>query len=157
MINLESISECALFHGLDADDLQSVTAIMTPITFEANQTILKESTISTDLYLIQSGRVSIELDTSSYNTTGSEQLVILRSGDIFGEMAFLENKRRSAHAIALDRVDAVTMAGDQLKSLFKKNYRIGYLMMKNIAVILSNRLIDTNFKWRNGIRSNPPF
>ena len=157
MINMESIPACILFDGLNKDELKCITAIMTQVNFEANQIILKESTVSTDLYIIQSGRVSIELDTSSYNETGSEQLVILRAGDIFGEMAFLENKRRSAHAIALDPVQAVSMTGYQLKALFKENYKIGYIIMKNIAVILSNRLIDTNFKWRNGIRSNPPF
>ncbi|MBU0995026.1 MAG: cyclic nucleotide-binding domain-containing protein [Proteobacteria bacterium] len=157
MITIESISEYDIFTGLSSKDLESIQRIMKAKRFEANDIILKESNISSDLFILKSGRVSIELDTSSYNEAGSEQIVILRPGDIFGEIAFLENKRRSAHVIALDTVEAYQMDGNQLKDLFAENYKIGYVIMKNIAITLSRRLIDTNFKWRNGIRSNPPY
>lgn len=157
MITAQAISEYSIFSGLNAAELESLINVMTEVNFETNMHILQESTLSSDLYILKSGRVSIELDISSYTTGSREQIVILRPGDIFGEVAFLENKRRSAHVIALDPVTAFKMDGAQLKQLFMLNHKIGYIVMQNIALTLSQRLIDTNFKWRSGIRDNPSY
>jgi CRP/FNR family transcriptional regulator len=157
MITVQTISAYGLFTGLSETELERVITLMTIARFDAGALILRESTLSSDLYILKSGRISIELDVSSYNMSGREQIVILRPGDIFGEIAFLENKRRSAHVVALDPVEAIQMDGARLKELFVMNYKIGYSIMSNIALTLTHRLIDTNFKWRNGIRGNPPY
>ena len=157
MITTQAISGYSLFSGLNENELEKLITLITMIRFDAGSLILRESTLSSDLYILRSGRISIELDVSSYNTSGREQIVILRPGDIFGEIAFLENKRRSAHVIALDPVEAIHIDGTKLKELFITNYKIGFMIMQNIALTLTHRLIDTNFKWRNGIRGNPPY
>ena len=64
--------------------------------YEKDQMIFSESQSGADMFVIQSGQVRI---TKVIN--GNEVvLAVLKPGDMFGEMALLENKPRSASAIA---------------------------------------------------------
>lgn len=58
--------------------------------------IFTESTQGADMFIIQSGEVSISKVVDGNEVT----LAVLHKGDMFGEMALLENKPRSASAIA---------------------------------------------------------
>ena len=58
--------------------------------------IFSESQIGPDMFVIQEGQVSISKVTDSKEVV----LAVLGRGDMFGEMALLENKLRSASAIA---------------------------------------------------------
>ena len=58
--------------------------------------IFSESAPGADMFIIQSGEVSISKIVDGNEVT----LAILHKGDMFGEMALLENKPRSASAIA---------------------------------------------------------
>ena len=65
-------------------------------TYNKNKIIFADGELGESLYIIQKGTVKI---TKILN--GNEIiLAILKHGDIFGEMALLENKPRSASAIA---------------------------------------------------------
>lgn len=64
--------------------------------YPADTMIFSESTAGAEMFIIQDGQVSI---TKIVN--GNEVvLAVLNKGDMFGEMALLENKPRSASAIA---------------------------------------------------------
>ena len=81
----------------------------------------------------------------------SQRLTTLREGDIFGEISFLEGKRRSAGAVAVDNISTLRIDGEKLYGLFDKNPRLGYVVMRNIGCILAQRLCDINFRWRDNI------
>lgn len=64
--------------------------------YPQNTMIFSESQRGKDLYIIQSGEVAISKVVNGNEVT----LAVLKKGDMFGEMALLENKPRSASAIA---------------------------------------------------------
>ncbi len=68
--------------------------------YPKNTMIFSESEPGDELYIIQKGTVKIT------KIVGDKEvlLAMLKSGDIFGEMALLENKPRSASAIAYDDI-----------------------------------------------------
>jgi len=156
MITREDFSSLDIFNGFNDDELSRVLRCAQELEFKSKEIIIEESSISYDLYLICKGRVSIELDVMLPQGVQREQMVILRAGDIFGEIGFLEKKRRSAYVIAIDDIRALKLDEKQLKDLFGKQYDIGYLFMRNLAVISAQRLIKTNFRWRNDIRMIHP-
>ncbi len=61
--------------------------------------VFAESMPGGELYIIQSGRIKI----SKIVNDNEVLLAMLKPGDIFGEMALLENKPRSASAIAFEQ------------------------------------------------------
>lgn len=91
--------------------------VLEPKTNEINRVYTKEAMIfcecqpGTELYIIQKGHVKITkiIDNSEV------LLAVLKEGDMFGEMALLENKPRSASAI-------VTEEGCQLLAVNRQNF-----------------------------------
>jgi len=73
------------------------------VTFEKGDMIFCEYEPGDAFYLIQEGRVRI----SKVIGDVEKNLDILQPGEVFGEMAMLEDAPRSASAIAVDRVKAL--------------------------------------------------
>jgi CRP-like cAMP-binding protein len=95
--------------------------------------IFAEGEIGSALYVIQKGAVKI---TQILN--GREViLAVLKHGDIFGEMAILESKPRSATAIAQED-DTVLM--EILKGNFEQIAKIYPAIIKRLTYILSERV-----------------
>ncbi len=76
-------------------------------TYPKNTMIFSECQTGNDMFIIQKGEVTI-----SKVVNGNEViLALLKKGDMFGEMALIENKPRSANAIVHD--DCVLMVVNQ--------------------------------------------
>ncbi len=77
-------------------------------SYPANTMIFSECQQGSDMFIIQEGAVRITKVVDGKEVT----LALLKKGDMFGEMALLENKPRSASAIAHDqcRLMVVNMA-----------------------------------------------
>lgn len=73
--------------------------------YQKDRMIFSESQSGADMFIIQSGQVRI-----SKVINGNEVvLAVLKSGDMFGEMALLENKPRSASAIANETCQLIVL------------------------------------------------
>ncbi|MFH1673275.1 MAG: cyclic nucleotide-binding domain-containing protein [Pseudomonadota bacterium] len=141
-----------VFEGLSEKGLDSILSIGREAAFNPDEVILEESKLGSQLYAIVQGRVSVELKTGQMHEKAEDegkQLATLRPGDVFGEIAFLAEKRRSAHVVAIDEVLLLELDGEKLYDLFDRDNRTGYLVMRNIATILAQRLVDFNFRWRD--------
>jgi CRP/FNR family transcriptional regulator, cyclic AMP receptor protein len=147
---VENVAGCDLFAGLSRSDIDAILACGAAVSFQTGQVIFEESSVNSDLYVILDGRVCVEIDAPSASGDGNEhlQLALLRTGEVFGEIAFLKGKRRSARVCALDDVSVLQLDGTKLTSLFESNPSLGYHAMRNLATILAQRVVDVNFKWR---------
>lgn len=121
--------------------LQSLGAPLSPPTptsdnlgrnFADGEIIMVEHEPGTELYIIQKGRVKI----TKVVNNNEVLLAVLGPGDIFGEMALLENKPRSASAVAFGPV--ATLA------INKQNFEVMVQSQPQLAVklitILSERV-----------------
>ncbi len=102
--------------------------------FEPGELIFCEFEPGNDFYFIQEGRVKI------VKTIGGSQktLDVLEPGDIFGEMAILEEEPRSASATAVDTVRALHFNRENFDSLMNGNPQLAYRLL----VIFSTRIYD---------------
>ena len=144
----EKLAGLDVFEGLSAGQFESILACASEDSFQEGEIVIKESSLTSDLYVLLEGRVSVEIDFSAGKTTQREQIVRLRAGDVFGEIAFLKGKRRSAYVVAMDNIRVLRIDGDRARELFEQDKTLGYQVTRNLALIVSQRLIDTNFKWR---------
>jgi len=151
MLKLEEIDKLEIFNGLSSEEIETVISVSQEVSYNNKEVILEESSVSTDLFILIEGRVRVELEKVQYYNDQKEkvELVVLRKGDVFGEIAFLEGTRRSAYVSAIDKIRAMKIDGKKLYELFGKNNQLGYVLMRNLAIILSNRLVLLNFKWRS--------
>ena len=104
------------------------------VNFQPGDIIFCEYEPGDNFYLIQSGRVQIVKILGNIE----KNIDILMPGEIFGEMAILEEAPRSATAVALDKVKALEFNRANFEVLMKGNPQIALKLLK----LLTKRIYD---------------
>lgn len=102
--------------------------------YPKNTMIMSESQSGADMFIIQDGRVKISKIVDGTEVT----LAILKKGDMFGEMALLENKPRSACAIAEDDCRLMTVN----RSNFDQMVSTQPQLIARLTTMLAERLFQ---------------
>jgi CRP-like cAMP-binding protein len=155
MLTKEDILQFKIFEGLTLEELEAIYNISEEVTYVAGEIILEESSYGadSDFFVILQGNVKVELLASQLQTDIkiNKRLAVLKFGDVFGEMGVLRSRRRSAQVSAYSDITALKVNQQKLFELFVYNPRLGYLIMRNLAAILSDRIMEMNFMWRDDI------
>jgi len=155
MIPKEELLKFRIFEDISPEELDAVLEISDEVSFKPGDIILEESSYGTDsdFYVILKGNVKVELQASRVNSSDklNKRLTVLKSSDIFGEMGLLRKRRRSAQVTAYSDLAVLKVNQKKLFQLFVYNPRLGYIIMKNLAAILSDRIMEMNFMWRDDI------
>ena len=155
MLSKEDVLQFKFFEGLTLEELDTVFEISEEIFYKSGDIILEESSYGADadFFVIQKGNVKVELQASQKQTDKkiNKRLAVLKSGDVFGEMVLLRSRRRSAQVSAYSDLTVWKVNQKKLFQLFDHNPRLGYMLMRNLAAILSDRIMDMNFMWRDEI------
>ncbi|MCB1192110.1 MAG: cyclic nucleotide-binding domain-containing protein [Leptospiraceae bacterium] len=106
-------------------------------SFKQHDMIFCENEPGKELFIVQSGKVKI----SKINNDGEIVLNIMQPGDIFGEMALIDDKPRSASAIALESVELLVIHKKNFEGMVKTQPQL----MSRIITLLSER-IWTSYK-----------
>jgi CRP-like cAMP-binding protein len=131
-----------LFHGLNIDQLQRLVSISQSEVHNTDAVIFSQGSAGDKMYIVTKGQVEIRFDD---NKGGSQTGLYLGEGQIFGEMALLDQGARSASVIAIE--DGTTVYGissQDFMNLCKTDTAIGYVMMRNMALDLSFKLRHKN-------------
>ena len=155
MLCKEDILQFKIFEGMTLEELDAVFDISDEVTYGSGDIILEESSYGadSDFFVILQGNVKVEIQASQIQPEGrmNKRLAVLKSGDVFGDMGLLRSKRRSAQVSAYSDLWVRKVNQKKLFQLFVYNPRLGYLIMRNLAAILSDRIMDMNFMWRDEI------
>jgi CRP/FNR family transcriptional regulator, cyclic AMP receptor protein len=115
--------------------------------FENGTTIFNEGDEGQEMYVIIDGSVEIQKSTSA---SSSKTLITLSNGDIFGEMALIENKKRSASAIAAKKTKLLVLNDHLFETMLGENPDFARKMIK----MLSERLRRTNYHLQHILGTN---
>ncbi len=152
--NLYQTKAALINSGLGRDLTDEELALLAELAIERhylkNARILREDSKSRDLFVINEGRVSVRLKLPS--EFGREEAIYQISDfQVFGELSLVDGSPRSATVYADDEVTAYQFEHSKLIQLLDDNPRIGYVIMRNIASIIANRIRNTNMLWRNSL------
>lgn len=139
------LADCALFDGLDLEELAAIYALCELETRSEGDWIFAQCDESDVLYIVLEGRVRISITTPGL---GEEALTIARPGDCFGELGLVElaPRPRSANAIAQSDCCLVRIRHDALCQLFEEQGQLGYRVARNLLRHISENLRSTNQK-----------
>lgn len=146
---ITQISQSSIFQGLTAEDVAALAKIATVVKVAPRDHVIEESAKGVDFFIITRGRVDIHV--AMPDGTDSESLAILKEGDTVGESTLLGRIRRIASAVAKDEVEAVRWDVGTLTKHLEANPRVGYVIMRNLARVVHERLMATNMLLRNTI------
>lgn len=127
-----------LFRGLSDSQLKRLAEISQKETYSEEQEIVRQGSPGDKMYLVGQGQVEVQFRDG---TGASHPAVYLGEGQVFGEMALLDQGPRSATVVAVeDGTVLYSIPGDKFTKLCSTDTNIGYLMMRNVALDLSFKL-----------------
>ncbi|MDR0503097.1 MAG: cyclic nucleotide-binding domain-containing protein [Treponema sp.] len=101
-------------------------------TFTKDSVVFCEGEPGDELFIIQKGSVKIVKVTD----TNEILLAVLKSGDIFGEMALLESKPRAAGAVAYEDCQLMAVNRDNFQQMIKSQPQL----IARLTTLLSERI-----------------
>jgi CRP/FNR family cyclic AMP-dependent transcriptional regulator len=150
-LDIEFLKKIPLFTGLSTAQMEQVRNITTIRTVNEGAFIIREHELGNEMFILLDGEVEVSR-TLLLKTAGSgmdqrdKMLNRLTANDyaFFGEMGlFDDNSERSASVIAKTRCSVAVLERDSFFRLTEGDKEIGYVVMKNILRIVSDRLSKT--------------
>lgn len=102
-------------------------------TYQAGEIVFKQGDWGKTMYEIKSGRVGVYTD---YQTGAEKLLTELKTGDIFGELALIEIRPRSATVVALDELCADEIDSETLNTWVREDP----VRVRKIMTSISHRI-----------------
>ncbi len=115
--------------------------------FAQGDVIFKELDPGHEMYVIIDGKVEIRKTTSP---TSSKTLIVLGRGDIFGEMAIIDKKKRSATAMSVADTKLLVLNDHLFEATLERNSDFA----RKMILILSERLRRANSAIQQSLVTN---
>jgi CRP/FNR family transcriptional regulator, cyclic AMP receptor protein len=142
------LKNAELFDGLSPTELQSIAGISQEKRFRAGETITRQGDEDDHLFVVSEGFVEVSLS-GPLPESDSRAVVHLGRGQIFGEMALVDQGPRSATVRSTADNTVVQAIGRQaFMDLCDRNHHLGYVVMRNMAADLSFKLRHRNLTGR---------
>lgn len=134
------IKAVPLFTGLNREEVLKIFGKGMTMRCTKGETIFFKGNIGNQMFVVLGGKVGI------YD--GEKHLASMRVGDMFGEMALVNQEPRSATAKAMEDTKLFVLSQDVFERLMTKRVAIQILM--NIIRTLSGRLKGANELLKGG-------
>jgi len=122
---LDALAGLALFSDLDRPQLQAVAHTMSEESFPAGQRILRQGFSGGGFFVILGGEVTVRVDGADVATLGK--------GDFFGEISLLLGESPVADIVALTPVQALQLAGPDLREFLLAYPVVMYRMLQAVS------------------------
>lgn len=132
-----TLDGCALFNRLQPAELKALQQAAREKQFSKGQEVFKEGDTGDGVYVVKEGQVQIS---SLVGDNARHVFSQVNPGEIFGEMAVLENKPRSASAVATGETTVYFIPRDALLKLVESSPHLSLGLLREI----SNRLREFN-------------
>lgn len=140
---IEILENVSIFEGLTTKALKELGTLFEEKIFNSGEIIFKENSIGSSMMVITSGEVRVSQETGP---DGEEALIILKKGDLFGEMALLEDLPRTANVIAHSNVILLEVSRAKFLDFLENNSNAGVKILLKMSQIISSRLRETDTK-----------
>ncbi|MFP3944218.1 MAG: cyclic nucleotide-binding domain-containing protein [Alphaproteobacteria bacterium] len=137
------VREHPFFSGFDDEFCKTVGGCARNVRFEAGDYLFHEGEAADRLYLLRSGRVSLE---TVMPGRAAVTFQTLDEGDMVGVSWLIPPYRWAYDAKALDLTRAIAMDATCLRRKCEEDHDLGYEMMKRFVPVLVERLHATRLQ-----------
>lgn len=134
---IELLKKVPLFAHLKDKDLQSVSSLLKENTFKKGDCFINQGEVGIGLFIIKTGKIKIVKKLSS----GKELDIAVHGPEEFiGELSVLDNKPRTASAVALEETTTYVMTYWDFNALLNDRPQLAL----DIIPVLVERFRETN-------------
>ncbi len=139
----DQLARVSFFDGLTRDALTLIAHVTTEESHGLGTKIFQFGDPGDKLFIILDGKVRISREVSGM---GEEALAVLGAGEVFGEMALLDESPRSADARVHERCRLLVISKDAFDDLLFLHKDLAFEVLWSCVRMLSSRLRETNDK-----------
>ncbi len=141
------LAEMELFRGIQPpENVAALRAGAIERSVEAGGTIFQRGDRGDELFLVRRGEVRIELPVGEGR---HRTLAYFGRGNFFGEMGFLDQRARSAFAVATAQTDLFVLRRSSFDAICRERPRLNETVLGRMAAALATRLRRTNAELQN--------
>jgi CRP/FNR family transcriptional regulator, cyclic AMP receptor protein len=129
-----------LFGELNDDDIDWILSNGTIETITPGTILIEKNQSIDKFYILLDGAVSVSLELEN---TNSKEIAILSSGEIFGEISFMDALPPSANVVAVQESLVLSITRQKLSQRLQQDSGFAARFYKAIAIFLSSRLRST--------------
>ena len=122
-----------------SEDRAALLAHGCVLHFAANNTLIAQGHVSDALYFMLKGTARVDRTTGDTVAT----VATLESGDLFGEVSFLQGETTTATVVAASDIEVLALDKPALDHLLQDSPAFAARFFQHLAVVLSARLRDT--------------
>ena len=126
-----------IFQGLSDGELSQLAQICTMVSYPAGKTICSEGECGGEIFVLAEGKASVFAKKTAKKRS---KIGTIGKGEIFGEMAIIEDLPRVADLITDVDSKLVVIDRFELENLINRNSHLGKIVMQNMAKGLSRKL-----------------
>lgn len=135
-LKIETIRNMPIFKYLTYKELVKIMNITKVVETEAGTQIIKDGEDGEELFIILSGTVRVH--------KGEKELVVLKDGDHFGEMALIDKAPRSADVTAESKTKLLKITRTKFFEVIRKESVLASKLLWSFLQVLSTRLRQSN-------------
>ncbi|MBT4815702.1 MAG: cyclic nucleotide-binding domain-containing protein [Lentisphaerae bacterium] len=142
------LKELKIFAGLSDEELAIVSAGMARREHKAGYTVFREGELGDAVYIVASGLVDV-----STRIAGDveKNLLTLRTGGVFGELALLTGDPRSATATTKSDCVLLSLTRDAFSALCEEHGAMGQTLLSHLVSVVAKRLNITTELYRQAV------
>lgn len=141
MIIKDKLINSTLFYDLTEDQLDSLTQLAVPVSFNKNDLLFEQNQYAEFLFIVLSGEFSIQ-----FKPPDGEVITVSRitEGGIFGWSSVLGRAIYTSAAICSQPGETLRFRGRELQKLCESFPDTGIMIMERLAAVIAERLSNTN-------------
>lgn len=139
------VSFSRLFPGLSTTEIESLRKACTPTFLSAGQRVFNEGDLGDSMCIIETGSIAIF---KTIDQDHERMIATMQAGAIFGEMSFVDGRRRSAGARAVEDSTVLSLGRPRFEQIAREQPRIAIICFANLASVIADRLRGANDTYR---------
>lgn len=144
MVEASLLKDIQFFSEFTDDELAVIAGVVERKDFAVGDTVFNEQEEGTALYIIKKGEVkACRMGPNGELVT----LTLMKEGEIFGEMSFLDGSVRSASIVAISQVEAYMLDRAHFESILDDHPRVVYKFMRNIVYAVHSIVTGMNTRY----------
>jgi CRP-like cAMP-binding protein len=148
-VEVEPLRTLTVFAGLSDGQLERVAAVLKRHAIPAGMEIVTEGERSTSLFVLSRGAVGTSKRLGlavrgPMDATKQKFLLHIAAPQFFGEIGLLTDHERSATITAQTECEVLELRRADFDRLAQDDLALGYHVVRNIAVVLADRLRNTD-------------
>jgi CRP/FNR family transcriptional regulator, cyclic AMP receptor protein len=141
MISVQRLKEVGIFQGISDDELEMIAEGVVQVQeYPAGQVVFGENGESTRMYIVDSGRVNLDIEAVPDTHL---QVASLKRNEVFGWEALVPPYRYTSTASAVADSEVVVLDGAVMRKLCETHPDICARVMERVVRIAADQLVAT--------------